>query len=78
MTECLGVLGKNEGRMTLLYDADVDALYVRLTSDKIVESEEIKPNVVFDHDANGKLVAIEFLDARGQLPPAALLDIKAA
>jgi len=64
--------------MKLQYDSDVDALYVRFTTDRIVESEEIKPNVVFDYDAEGKLVAIEFLDARGQLPPAALLDIKAA
>ena len=64
--------------MKLQYDSEVDALYVRFTTGKIVESEEIKPNVVFDYDSDGRLVAIEFLDARHQLPPDALLDIKAA
>ncbi len=64
--------------MNLQYDSEVDAFQVRFTADKIVACEEIKPNVVFDDDADGRHVAIEFLDARHQLPPAAFLDIKAA
>ncbi len=64
--------------MKLHYDSEVDALYVRFTGQKIIDSEEVKPNVVFDYDADGLLVAIEFLDARHQLPPETFLDIKAA
>ena len=60
------------------YDAEVDALYVRFTADQIVESEEIMPGVVFDFDKDGRIVAIEFLDAKEKLPAAALSDIKAA
>ena len=60
------------------YDAEVDAFYVRFTTDQIVESEEVKPGVVFDFDKDGRIVAIEFLDAKDKLSATALLDIKAA
>jgi len=64
--------------MNLHYDPDVDALYMRFTKDKIVESEEVHPGVVLDFDSEGRIVAIELLDAKRQLPPTALNDIKAA
>ncbi len=60
------------------YDPEIGALYVRFTKDEIVESEEVHPGVVFDFDSEGRIVAIEFLDAKHQLPPTALNDIKAA
>jgi uncharacterized protein YuzE len=64
--------------MKLDYDAEADALYVRFAADKIVESEEVRPGVIFDFDENGRIVAIELLDAREKLAPAAILDLRAA
>ena len=51
------------------YDAETDAAYLRFSAGKIIESEEVSPGVVFDYDAEGRIVAIEMLDARTQLPP---------
>lgn len=50
------------------YDPKVDALYVRFSEAKIVESEEVKPGVVFDYDGDGKIVAMEILDVREHMP----------
>jgi uncharacterized protein YuzE len=49
--------------MKTLYDPDADALYVRFADASIVESEEVADGVILDFDAEGKLVAIEVLDA---------------
>ncbi len=53
--------------MNLRYDAKVDVLYVRFTKDAIGESEEVHPGVVLDFDSEGRIVAIELLDAKRQL-----------
>jgi uncharacterized protein YuzE len=45
------------------YDPEVDALYVRLTENKIIESEEIQPGIVLDFDDAGKVAGIEVLNA---------------
>jgi len=45
------------------YDPDADALYLRLAEAKVIESEEIRPGIVFDFDAEGRVVGIEILDA---------------
>jgi uncharacterized protein YuzE len=47
--------------MKYQYDPEVDALYIRLTDEKIIESEEVQPGIIFDFDANGKLAAVEVL-----------------
>ena len=49
--------------MKTIYDPEADALYVRFADASIVESEEVADGVVLDFDANGRIVAIEFLDA---------------
>jgi len=49
--------------MKIEYDPEVDALYVRLTDSKIVESEQVQPGIVLDFDAAGKVVAVEVLNA---------------
>jgi uncharacterized protein YuzE len=49
--------------MKIEYDPEVDALYVRLTDNKIIESEQVQPGIVLDFDANGKVVAVEVLNA---------------
>ena len=53
--------------MKTRYDPEVDALYVRFADATIVESEEVRPGIVFDLDADGRIVAVEILDASEHL-----------
>ena len=53
--------------MKTLYDPDVDALYVRFADAPVIESEEVSAGVVLDYDAEGRIVAIELLDASKQV-----------
>ena len=48
--------------MKIEYDQHADAMYIRLRSGTVVESEEIRPGVVFDYDVEGKVLGIEMLD----------------
>jgi uncharacterized protein YuzE len=42
-------------------DREADALYIRLTDGGIVESEEVRPGVILDFDAQGQVVGVEML-----------------
>jgi uncharacterized protein YuzE len=59
------------------YHAADNAAYIRLSEGAIRESSEIAPNVIFDYDVDGRIVGIEWLDARAQLA-AELLSESAA
>lgn len=48
--------------MKIEYDQQADAMYIRLRSGTVVESEEVRPGVVFDFDADGKVLGIEMVD----------------
>jgi YD repeat-containing protein len=52
---------------TIKYQAEDNAAYIRFSEGDILESEEVAPNVVFDYDAEGRIVGIELLNARAQL-----------
>ena len=54
---------------TVRYDPAANAAYIRFSSERVLESEEVSPGIVFDYDAERRIVAIELLDARTQLPP---------
>jgi len=54
--------------MKLEYDPQVDAAYIRLVDSQITDSEEVRPGIVLDSDAEGRVVGIEILNARKQLP----------
>lgn len=56
--------------MKLQYDAVVDAAYLTLADAQVVESEEVKPGVVIDFDAKGRVVGVEIRSLRKQLPEA--------
>jgi uncharacterized protein YuzE len=43
---------------------ETDSLYIRLRSGSYSESEEVKPGIVFDFDADGKLMAVDIEHAR--------------
>ena len=50
--------------MKIRYDAEVDVVYMRMTDAGIVESEETDSGVIVDFDADGKVVGLEFLNAK--------------
>lgn len=64
--------------MKVHYDRAADALHLRFTEDRTVESEEVSPGVVLDFDAEGRLLAIEIMPASRQLAVGALTDPVAA
>ena len=45
--------------MKLSYFPDTDTLYIALSDESSVESDEIGENVVLDYDAEGHVVGIE-------------------
>ena len=47
--------------MNTRYDAD--ALYVRFAETPVAETEDVRPGIMLDFDASGRIVAIEVLDA---------------
>jgi uncharacterized protein YuzE len=57
--------------MKTIYDSEADALYVRFTDTSVVESEEVADGVVLDFDAEGRIVAIELLEASKHVSPGA-------
>jgi uncharacterized protein YuzE len=63
--------------MKTIYDPDADALYVRFADAAVVESEEVSEGVVLDCDAEGRIVAIEVLEARRHLASGATLPTAA-
>ena len=54
--------------MRLKVDYKNDALYLRLDESAIVDSEEIKPGVILDYDANDNVVGIEILGLSKRVP----------
>ena len=57
---------------TIKYRPADNAAYIRLSSARVLESAEVSRDVVFDYDAEGRIVGIELLDAKSQLPSDAL------
>ncbi len=49
--------------MKVKYDKEVDVLYIVFNEKKIIESDEDKPGIILDYDADGSIVGIEILDA---------------
>jgi len=53
--------------MKVTYDPDVDVLRIVFSSAPIEESDEDKPGVILDYDADGNIVGLEILDASGRV-----------
>ena len=54
------------------YDEETDALFVRVADGAVVESEEVRPGLVIDFDASGRIVGFEVLNAHETVAPGAL------
>ena len=48
--------------MKIEFDPKADAMYIRLIAGTVVESDAVRPGVVFDFDAAGRVLGIEMLD----------------
>ena len=55
--------------MRLKIDKESDALYLRLDESAVVESEQVKPGVVLDYDAQGRVVGVEILNLSTRVTP---------
>ena len=66
--------------MKLSYFKDTDTLYIDLSERASAESEEIQDGIVFDYDAEGRVVGIEIESAitRVQLDRLEVNDIPSA
>ncbi|HEX8165930.1 MAG TPA: DUF2283 domain-containing protein [Beijerinckiaceae bacterium] len=53
--------------MRTIYDERNDTMFVRFAETAIIESEEVSPGLILDYDAEGRIVAVEFLNAPKQL-----------
>ena len=53
--------------MNVEYDRETDALYIRIREGSYAYSEEVSENVIIDLDNEGKILAIEILDASSTL-----------
>ena len=62
--------------MRLHVDEKADAVYIRLDDSPIAESEEVRPGVVLDFDADGRVVGMELLRVRESLPAADLRKVQ--
>ncbi|MDQ1243724.1 MAG: hypothetical protein QG565_64 [Campylobacterota bacterium] len=50
--------------MKIKYDRETDAIYVILSTDKIVESEEKQKDVIVDYNDKDEVVAVEILNVK--------------
>ncbi len=50
--------------MKVTYNTQVDILTIILSDTPIAESDEDKPGVILDDDAQGNVVSLEVLDTR--------------
>jgi len=52
--------------MKIEYDQQADAMYIRLRAGTVAQSDEVRPGMVLDFDAQGRVLGIEMLDVSQQ------------
>jgi len=66
--------------MKVDYDKQVDILSVVFSDSRVDESDEVRPGVILDFDASGRVVGMEILDASRRMdnPASVEFAVKAA
>jgi len=64
--------------MKTVYEPHNDTLTVQFRDVAVAESDEDKPGVVLDHDAEGNLVRLEILDASTRIGDIRHMDFEIA
>ena len=54
--------------MKLKIDTADDTLYFRFDESEIIDSEEIRPGMIVDYDANNNIIGIEILQVSRRIP----------
>ncbi|HDR51509.1 MAG TPA: DUF2283 domain-containing protein [Mariniphaga anaerophila] len=49
--------------MVIKYNKEIDAIYIKLSDEKIFESDEEKQGIILDYDKAGNIIGIEILEA---------------
>lgn len=63
--------------MKAAYDAKTDTLTIILRADATVaESDEQKPGIIIDYDADGNLISLEILDASRRVTEASRIEFE--
>jgi uncharacterized protein YuzE len=62
--------------MKVRIDRQAEALYIRLNSDPIVESEEVQPDVILDFSKQGLVVGFEMLEVSKRMTPDEMQSIQ--
>ena len=61
--------------MTARYDRETDTLTVIFRDAQVSESDEDRPGVILDYDADGNLVSLELLNASQRVKNPATVDL---
>ncbi len=56
--------------MKIKYDKEVDIINIVFSDKPIAETDEDKPGIIIDYDADGNIVEMEILDASVRFPNA--------
>ena len=64
--------------MKATYDTRTDTLVLELKPGPVAESDEGKPGVILDYDADGNLIGIEVLDASKRVSEARTMQFQVA
>jgi len=62
--------------MRVKVDMESDALYFRLSEDKVNESEETSPGIIIDYSKSGKIVGIEIIGIKDRFSIEELTHMK--
>ncbi|WP_246233126.1 DUF2283 domain-containing protein [Aurantimonas aggregata] len=60
--------------LTVRYDRESDAAYIRFSPEAVLESEEVSDGIVLDYDADGRIVGMEVMEASRHLSPSMLAE----
>ena len=62
--------------MKVRFDEKADAIHILLDEAAIVESAEVQPGIILDHNDRDQVVGIEILDVKARVPLANLRQLQ--